>query len=330
VKLGTNNNITFPNDKQFAFTIIDDTDASFLENIQPIYDLLTEKGLRTTKTVWVYPPRDSVSAGDCLQRREYLNYILDLKKRGFEIALHNVGSGDFTREEIVSGLEEFKLLIGDYPNIHINHSYNPDNIYSGEKRFSFPLRMILRLFYPQYVGGFFGEVEDSAYFWGDYHKRFIKYNRNYELDTLNIIKLNREMPYIDKRFSKYSNYWFSATFAPNPRAFNHLVNKNSLDQLEKERGVCILFTHLGYYFKEGKIDQKFVETIEYLSKKNGWYAPVSDVLDFLLEKKPEKEKFSAISQLKTLQLSMLHLWCRIKYRKIHKIDDYCFFRQDYP
>ena len=328
--MGTNNNVTFPNNKQFAFTIIDDTDASFYENIRPIYDLLSEKGLRTTKTVWVYPPRDSVSAGDCLQRREYLNYIFDLKKRGFEIALHNVGSGDFTREEIVAGLEEFKSLMGEYPNIHINHSYNPDNIYSGEKRFAFPLRMILRLFYPQYVGRFFGEIENSTFFWGDYHKRIIKYNRNYELDTLNIIKLNREMPYIDKRFSKFSNYWFSATFAPNPRAFNHLVNKNSLDQLEKERGVCILFTHLGYYFKEGKIDQKFVETIEYLSKKNGWYAPVSDVLDFLLEKKSEKEKIASISQFKTLQLSILHLWCRIKYRKIYKIDDYCYFRQDYP
>jgi hypothetical protein len=254
---------------------------------------------------------------------------LDLKQRGFEIALHNVGSGDFTREEIVSGLEEFKSLIGEYPKIHINHSYNPDNIYSGEKRFIFPLRIILRLFYPQYVGRFLGEIEDSAYFWGDYHKRIIKYNRNYELDTLNIINKNREMPYIDKRFLKYSNYWFSAAFAPNQWVFNHLVNKKSLDQLEKEGGVCIVYTHFGYYFKEGKIDQKFVETIEYLSEKNGWYAPVSDVLDYLLENKSEKEKYASISQLKRLQLSMLHIWCRFKYRKIHKIDDY-YFKKIYP
>jgi hypothetical protein len=327
--LRNNKKITFPNNKQFVFTIIDDTDDAFLENIQPIYDFLSDKGLRTTKTVWVYPPRDSESKGDCLQRREYLDYILDLKQRGFEIALHNVGSGDFTRDEIVAGLEEFKSLIGEYPKIHINHSYNPDNIYSGEKRFFFPLRIILGIFYPQYVGRFFGEVEDSAHFWGDYHKRIIKYNRNYELDTLNIIKINSEMPYIDKAFSNFSNYWFSTVFAPNQWVFNHLVNKKSLDQLEKEGGVCILYTHFGYYLIDGKIDPEFVETIEYLSKKNGWYAPVSDVLDFLIENKLEKEKFASISQLKKMQLSMLHLWCRIKYRKIHKIDDY-YFKKIYP
>ncbi len=37
--------IQFPNNKKFAFTIIDDTDDSFLENTKPIYDFLFENGI---------------------------------------------------------------------------------------------------------------------------------------------------------------------------------------------------------------------------------------------------------------------------------------------
>ena len=84
----------------FNFTIIDDTDDATLENIKPVYDFLYEKKIFITKTVWVYPPRDKHSKGDSLQRPEYLKYIKELSDKGFEIALHNVGSGDYTRDEI--------------------------------------------------------------------------------------------------------------------------------------------------------------------------------------------------------------------------------------
>ena len=61
--------INFPKNKSFAFTIIDDTDDAFLENIKPIYDFLNEYNIFITKTIWVYPPRDSrYSKGDCLKR----------------------------------------------------------------------------------------------------------------------------------------------------------------------------------------------------------------------------------------------------------------------
>ncbi len=42
----------YPGNREFAFSVIDDTDDARLENIVPLYDLLTELGLRTTKTVW--------------------------------------------------------------------------------------------------------------------------------------------------------------------------------------------------------------------------------------------------------------------------------------
>jgi hypothetical protein len=89
----------FPENKTFAFTILDDTDLSSVENISSIYCLLTELGMRTTKTVW---PLASVNegryGGSSLQDPEYLHFILKLKDLGFEIALHNVPNHDSTRE----------------------------------------------------------------------------------------------------------------------------------------------------------------------------------------------------------------------------------------
>jgi hypothetical protein len=40
----------FPGGKCFAFTIFDDTDVATVENIRPIYLLLEDLGMRTTKT----------------------------------------------------------------------------------------------------------------------------------------------------------------------------------------------------------------------------------------------------------------------------------------
>ena len=53
--------MTWPNGKRFAFTIIDDTDKSTVENIKPVYDYLYSHGLKTTKTVpgTAFPDRRS-------------------------------------------------------------------------------------------------------------------------------------------------------------------------------------------------------------------------------------------------------------------------------
>jgi len=88
----------WPEGKHFAFTIIDDTDNSFVGNIAPIYQLLGNCGIYTTKTVWVYPSRDAFT-GHSLADAEYLNFIRGLSADGFEIALHGVGSGHFGRNQ---------------------------------------------------------------------------------------------------------------------------------------------------------------------------------------------------------------------------------------
>ncbi len=122
--------MNWPNNKSFAFTIIDDTDNATVENIRPVYDHLLKNGIKTTKTVWVYPSRNHFT-GQCIQDLEYLAYLKHLENSGFEIQLHNVGSGNFSRDEILEGLEVFKTSFGRYPGLHINHSSNPDNLYWG-------------------------------------------------------------------------------------------------------------------------------------------------------------------------------------------------------
>ncbi|MGE4603290.1 MAG: hypothetical protein AAEJ65_10345 [Planctomycetota bacterium] len=47
-----------PDTKKAAFTITDDTDKSSLITVKAVYDLLAKKGIRTTKTVWPFKPRD--------------------------------------------------------------------------------------------------------------------------------------------------------------------------------------------------------------------------------------------------------------------------------
>lgn len=313
--------------KRFNFSIIDDTDDATLENIKPVYDFLTERGVYITKTVWVYPPRDEHSKGDSLQRPEYAEYIKELHNRGFEIALHNVGSGDYTRDEILDGIEEFKDKLGFYPKIHINHSYNKDSIYGGNKRFNWPLNKVVKYLYPQYAGVFQGEIEGSPYYWGDVHKELITYNRNHEFRNLNTLAVDPKMPYVDPRRSQYSNYWFSSSFAPNQLVFSHLLSRKNVDKLIEQNGTAIVYTHFGYFVKHGKLDQGFVEAIDYLtSQEGGNYLPVSELLDSIAEKRKLKGKnpYPKISLLYKFRLEFVHLLTRVYYRKFNKIDDYSF------
>lgn len=319
--------LPLPHGKDFAFTIIDDTDDAFLDQIKSIYDVLYGNGIITTKTVWVYPPRDTDrSKGDSLMNEQYLSFVRELIIKNYEIALHNVGSGNYKRSEIEKGIQEFKNLLGFYPVTHINHSYNKDNIYSGSKRFSFPLNYLVKLLYSKY-SYFEGDNPQSDYFWGDYHKNIIKYNRNYEIDNINTYKINPYLPYKERRFEKYSNYWFSASFAPNQWMFNHLVNKKNIDRLERERGISIIFTHLGYFAPGNKIDKGFIESMEYLGKKtNGWFVPIRELLDYILSFRLEEGKNDYLPYINKMLIQLHHLKTRIKYRYIKKMDDFHFKR----
>ena len=83
--------LQFPGGTRFAFTVMDDTDVSTVENVRPIYRVLESLGMRTTKTVW--PVRCEEGYGDfwfseTLDDPHYRDFVLDLQARGFEIAYH--------------------------------------------------------------------------------------------------------------------------------------------------------------------------------------------------------------------------------------------------
>ncbi len=272
--------IIWPDNKQFAFTIIDDTDNSTVGNIGPVYQLLSDLNIRTTKTVWVNPPRDHFKGG-CLRDPDYLNMIMDLQAKGFEIGLHNVGSGPFNRKEILEALWLYYKLMGEYPAMHINHSRNPDNLYWGYKRFMPPLRWMMQLLKSRRI--FTGEKPDSDHFWGDWAKEHIQYMRNHVFNGINTLRYDPRMPYQAGNKLTYSNYWFSASDGHTVAEFNRLLQPGHIDRLEKERGCCIVYTHFAEGFvREGKLDEQFERQMKYLADKNGWFVPASAILDHLL------------------------------------------------
>ena len=123
--------LKFPKNKKFAFTIIDDTDFATVNNIKPIYELLFQLNILTTKTVWVFSSKDVINQYCCshtLSNPEYLEFIRWLNNTGFEIAFHGASMSSSIREQIQLALEQFKEYLGFYPNIHINNSMNRENL----------------------------------------------------------------------------------------------------------------------------------------------------------------------------------------------------------
>ncbi len=291
--------IKWPEGKSFAFTIFDDTDNSTVKNIEPVYDLLLKCNIKTTKSVWVYPPRDNFT-GRCISEEDYLSFVKFLQKNSFEIALHSVGSGFFSRNEIIEGFEKFKQLLGSYPYIHVNHSRNPDSIYWGYKRFVPPLSWIYNLRQKQ---AFTGDDINSDSFWGDLSKKHIKYIRNRVFNEVNTGKYDTKMPYTEKSKSLCSNFWFSSSDGHTVEEFNNLITKKNLDKLEKENGFCIVYTHFasGFVDKNGVLNQDFYEKIVQLSKMNGWFVPVGVLLDFLIS---ENGRGNELSYFDSLSLDM--------------------------
>lgn len=278
----------YPDGKRFAFTVFDDTDSGTIETVGPVYDLLEELGILVTKSVWVYPSRGSFSGG-FLEDSEYLQWVRSLLKAGFEIGLHNVGDGDFSREEILHGLDRYRLLLGKPPRVHTNHVSNPDNLYWWGKRFGWPLGDAYRIAFRLLTGtralhdG--GEDPSGDRFWGDAAIDHELYVRNLVFNRINTLRADPKMPYhVDAK--PWVHRWFSSSDGHNCRVFTDLIQPRHVDRLEREHGTCIVYTHFGDGFVDanGRVDPDFEEHIRYLAaKQTAWFAPVSTVLDFLAQ-----------------------------------------------
>ncbi len=276
-------NIAFPAGKRFAFTIVDDTDMATLERNRPVYEVLHRYGLRTTKTVWVWPATETShpsNAGDSLADSDYRAFIVELQGKGFEIALHGVRGGSSERADIVAGLAEFRSVLGSYPRLHVNHSMNRDNLYWGSDRWSFaPFRWLYSLAKDE---DFSGQEPESPRFWGDLAQQEIRYVNQFTFNDINLLNVTSSFPYHlpDKPLV---NFWFPTANGNNLDQFELLLSPANLDRLEREGGICVVYSHLGAgSFNSGAgVAPRFEERIRDLASRNGWFVPASELLDYL-------------------------------------------------
>jgi len=271
----------WPDGKLFAFTIVDDTDHSTLENVPPVYALLADLGLRTTKSVWTMggEPGDGLACDD----PRYRAWVERLHEQGFEIALHNVAPRTSPRDRTIEGIERFREIFGRDPSVHVNHSRCRENIYWGPDRVSGVNRAIYGLLsHRGSDNAFEGHVESSPLFWGDVCRNRVKYVRNFVHGEINTRRYCPAMPYHDP-LRPYVNYWFASTEGPDVRTFCEKLSDANLDRLVAERGACIMYTHFASGFTAGgELDPRFVRVMRRVSALGGWFVPVTTLLDHIL------------------------------------------------
>ncbi|MBI4559140.1 MAG: hypothetical protein HY706_16265 [Candidatus Hydrogenedentes bacterium] len=277
--------IRWPDGRAFAFTVFDDTDRATAENIREVYAFLKDLGMFTTKSVWPIRGKETPRIGGATcDDGDYCDFVRRLHAEGFEIGFHNATFHSSCREDTIRGLDTFARYFGHDPATHANHADNAEAIYWGEDRLSGMYRAGYNLLTQfRNRGRFRGHREGDPCFWGDVCKSRIKYVRNFVYSEMNTLRLCPFMPYHDPQ-RPYVNYWFASSEGPEVGAFNGCVAEAAQDRLEAEGGACIMYTHFAYGFQEGRdLQPRFERLLRRLAGKNGWFVPVSRLLDFLLE-----------------------------------------------
>jgi hypothetical protein len=290
--------LAFPEGRRFAFTIMDDTDVATLANVGPIYRLLTDLGMRTTKTVWpVDCPEGSkdFSSSSTLEDPEYLAFVLDLQRAGFEIAYHGATMETSLRERTERAIVRFVSLFRTSPRVFANHSFNRENLYWGTDRIDDGvLKFLYRRLTGQPADQYQGHRPGSPWWWGDLASAHVRYVRNLTFDEIDLRQVNPTLPYQDPRRTLVP-WWFSAADAEDVTAFNALLNPENQDRLERQGGVCIVATHLGKGFvSDGKVVAETERLLRRLAARPGWFVPVGTLLDWLVAQRvagplPERE-----------------------------------------
>lgn len=307
------NTLTYPSDAEFAFTILDDTDDTTVANGRPVYDLLTELGLRTTKTVWAFDIdveyRGPYFAGETLSSPEYLKWVHELVDNDFEIAFHNATMGTSVRADTIRALDIIKTEFGQPVRLHCNHGQNLENLHWGVDRYSSTIikktQNLLTRFQSYPV--FEGNKPDSPYYWSDIADEQIDYMRAFAFRQLNCANIAPGRPYVNPEKQK-STQFFNTADASDIQAFNQLVNRDSINKLREQGGWTIISTHLGKgFYQDDKLDAEFKSNMDYLASLPGWFVPASQLLDFLKKEQGDAE----ISTSDRFRLESSHLTDRI-------------------
>jgi len=277
--------VDFPRGARFAFTVMDDTDVATVENVRPVYRLLESLGMRTTKTVWAVACEEgseNFSLSETMDDPQYRDFVIDLHARGFEIAFHGATMETSRRERTVQALERLECTFGTPPRVHANHSFNRENLYWGAGRLDDPaLRLLYGTVFRHAAQQYEGHRPGSPYWWGDLAVHRIEYVRNLTFSEVNLQRVNPTMPYRDPN-RPYVRWWFSAADAEDAEEFNHLLRPENQERLEEEGGVCIVATHFGKGFgADGRTHPETRRLLESLARRNGWFPPVGELLDWL-------------------------------------------------
>ena len=275
--------VVWPGRKRFAFTIFDDTDLETVENGPGVYAFLTGLGMRVTKSVWVLPPTGEARYdGSCCADPAYREWALGLQRSGHEIALHNVASSTSTREATLAGLDRFREIFGHDPRTLANHVGNLEAIYHGEDRVTGSRRALYNVLTRGRRRRLFeGHVPGSPLFWGDLCAERVSYVRNFVFRDIDTLAACPPMPYRD-RSKPYVDAWFAASEGANPASFAQTIAEPAQDRLEADGGLCIMYTHLGAgFWRDGALDPDFERLMTRLAARDGWFAPVAEILDHL-------------------------------------------------
>jgi len=93
------------------------------------------------------------------------------------------------------------------------------------------------------------------------------------------------MPYHDPE-RPLVRAWYASSEGANAALFMATLSEPNQDRLESEGGACIMYTHFGKGFcEDGKVKTEFRRLMQRLSEKNGWFVPVSTLLDYLAARK---------------------------------------------
>jgi len=276
---------TWPEDKQFAFTIFDDTDFATLQNVAPVYSFLRDQGFRTTKSVWPLGRPGATSDGATCDDATYLDWLVALQREGFEIGHHMAASRTSTRRCTEAGLSRFKEHFGASPKVSANHTGCSENIYWGSNRLTGLYRWVYGALSPGAQSC--GHVEGSPLFWGDLCRTNIKYMRNFVFSDIDTLRACPMMPYHDP-LRPYVNYWFASSEGSKVKSFVHCISEAAQDRLEAAGSACIMYTHFSAgFYSDGRLHPRFESLMKRLARKNGWFVPVSILLDHLLSRRRE-------------------------------------------
>ncbi|MBV8808848.1 MAG: hypothetical protein JO033_09245 [Acidobacteriaceae bacterium] len=277
--------IRWPEGRRFAFTIFDDPDSQMCEDTREVYSFLADLGFRTTIGVWPLEARRTRnSRGETCANPEYRELLRRFQERGFELGFHNATAHSATREETIEALGLFREYFGSGPAAMANH-YNDEAIYWRAARLTGWRQKV----YEALMGGGLnrsgGHVPGTPHYWGDVCRDNIRYCRNFVYSDINTLRVCPWMPYFDPT-KPYVQFWFSACEGAEGSSFTKALQDRNQDRLEEEAGASIVYTHFGRGFIEnGRLHPEFRRLMERLARKEGWFVPVSTLLDFLMEAK---------------------------------------------